>query len=72
MANPAWIAQQLDRMAGGINAGKTRKRNVASVNKVGSNEAELRAAVTARGWRLAQVGQDYVVAPHNYVIRPIV
>jgi len=72
MPNPAWIAQQLDRMAAGIAAGKTRKRNVASIVQQNSSEAELMAAVQARGWRMAQVGEDYVVAPHNYVIRPIV
>jgi stage V sporulation protein SpoVS len=72
MPNPAWVNQQLDAMAAGINAGATRKRKVASVTAVGSNEAELQAAVAARGWRLAQVGNDYVVAPAGYVIRPIV
>ena len=72
MLEPAWITQQLDRMAAGINAGKTRKRNIASLAQVGCSEAEMRTAVLARGWKLAQVGTDYVVAPGTYVIRPIV
>jgi hypothetical protein len=72
MANPGWIQQQLNRMAPGINAGKTRKRAVASVHSVGASETEFIDAVRNRGWRLAQVGDDYVVAPGNYVIRPLV
>ncbi len=72
MANPAWVAQQMNRMANGILQGKTRKRNVASALQQGASENELAAAATARGWRMAQVGEDYVFAPGNYVIRPIV
>lgn len=72
MANPAWVAQQMQRMANGIVQGRTRKRNVDSALQQGTDEAEMAAAAAARGWRMAQVGQDYVFAPGNYVIRPIV
>lgn len=71
MANPSWIAQQLKRMEQGIVSGKTRKRNIASVKGQGILEEELAAAVAARGWKLAQVGNDYIFAPGGYVIRPI-
>lgn len=71
MANPGWVAQQMNRMASGINSGKTRKRAVSSARSVGADEAELAAAAEARGWRMAQIGADYVFAPRNYVIRPI-
>lgn len=72
MPNPAWVAQQMDKMAAGIAAGKTRKRNVDSSLQQNTNEAELAAAARARGWRMAQVGEDFVFAPGNYMIRPIV
>jgi hypothetical protein len=68
----AWLKQQLDKMAKGIKAGKTRRRKVASVHDLGISEATLRSAVAARGWRLAQIGNDYVFAPSGYSIRPIV
>ena len=71
MPNPAWIKQQLDKMAPGIRAGKTRKRNVESVIRQKSNEDELSEAVAARGWKLAQIGNDFVVTPPDYIIRPI-
>jgi hypothetical protein len=67
----AWLTQQLNRMAVGIGNGKTRRRKVASVVAMGITEAQLRQAVTARGWRVAQIGDDYVFAPGNYTIRPI-
>ena len=72
MPSPAWITQQLDKMAAGIKAGKTRRRKVASVQHMKIAEADLATAVKTRGWRLAQIGDDYVVAPGRYAIRPIV
>ncbi len=72
MPNPAWVTQQMDRMKAGIRAGKTRKRNVQSALQQNTDENELAAAARARGWRLAQVGDDFVFAPGNYMIRPIV
>lgn len=59
----AWLNQQLRKMTPGIKAGKTRKRNVDSCKKVGVSEIELKSAVKAKGWRVAQVGDDYVFAP---------
>lgn len=59
-------------MAPGIRAGKTRRRKVASVRKLGIPESDLADAVKIMGWRLAQIGDDYVVAPSEYTIRPIV
>ena len=72
MPNPNWVAQQMNQMAVGIGAGKTRKRNVASSFRQNTNEVELAAAARARGWRMAQIGQDFVFAPGTYTIRPIV
>lgn len=72
MATSAWLTQQLDRMADGIADGKTRRRKVDSVVKLGVTERQLKAAVVARGWRVAQIGEDYVFAPSSYTIRPIV
>lgn len=72
MPNPAWVKQQLDRMVPGIVAGKTRKRNRQSALLQNATEQEMAAAAHARGWRMAQIGNDYVFAPGNYVIRPIV
>lgn len=71
MANPAWVAQQMNEMAPGIAAGKTRKRNVGSCLRQGTNERELAAAANARGWKMAQVGEDFIFAPGDYIIRPI-
>jgi len=68
----AWLTQQLDKMTPGILAGKTRRRKVQSVRDLSVTEAELRRGVTGRGWRVAQIGDDYVFAPGNYTIRPIV
>ncbi len=72
MTNPAWVTQQMDRMDAGIHAGKTRKRNVASAFRQNTDEQELSDAARTRGWRMAQVGDDFVFAPGDYVIRPIV
>ena len=72
MPNPAWVAQQLNKMAPGINAGKTRKRNRQSALLQNATEQEMATAAQVRGWRMAQIGNDYVFAPGNYVIRPIV
>jgi len=72
MANPTWVAQQIAQMAAGVTAGKTRKRNVQSVQNQNATESELAAAAQAHGWRMAQVGNDFVFAPGNYVIRPII
>lgn len=72
MANVKWVKQQLDKMDKGIKAGKTRKRNVESVKTQGVTEKDLADAVRARGWKLAEIGKDYVVAPGDYVIKPIV
>jgi hypothetical protein len=68
----AWLTQQLAKMNRGIRAGKTRRRKVASVQAMGVTEAELSNAVSAKGWRVAQIGEDSVFAPGNYTIRPIV
>jgi hypothetical protein len=72
MPNPAWVTQQMNQMTTGINDGKTRKRNVASVAKQNTDEEELAKAARLRGWKMAQVGDDYVFAPGDYTIRPIV
>ena len=72
MPNPTWVNQQMNRMAAGINAGKTRKRNLASALRQNTDEQELAAATRLRGWRMAQVGDDFVFAPGGYTIRPIV
>jgi len=68
----AWLAQQIQRMKPGIRAGKTRRRKVDSVRDMGVTEAELKEAVRAQGWKVAQIGDDLVFAPGNYTIRPIV
>lgn len=68
----AWHDQQLDKMATGISAGKTRRRKVQSVKKENVTEKILADAVKAKGWKVAQIGDDYVFAPGNYTIRPIV
>ena len=72
MPNPAWVTQQMNAMTAGIRDGKTRKRNVDSAMRQGTDEAELAAAARARGWRMAQVGEDFIFAPGNYMIRPII
>ena len=72
MAINAWLEQQLDRMTDGIHAGKTRRRKIDSFTRLGISERMLRTAVVARGWRVAQIGLDYVFAPPGYTIRPIV
>lgn len=72
MTNPAWVAQQMDRMAPGINAGRTRKRNVGSALRQNTDEQELAKAARNRGWKMAQVGDDFIFTPGDYVIRPIV
>lgn len=72
MPNPTWVNQQMNRMAAGINAGKTRKRNVASVLRQNIDEQELAAAARVRGWRMAQVGDDFIFAPKGYTIWPII
>jgi hypothetical protein len=71
MAN-AWLDQQLDKMVTGISAGKTMRRKVQSVKKENVTEEMIADAVKARGWKVAQIGDDYVFAPGNYTIRPIV
>lgn len=70
MAN-AWVAQQIEKMEPGISAGKTRRRKVASVKRF-ADEDELKSAVVAKGWKLAEVGSDYIIAPGDYTIRPII
>jgi hypothetical protein len=72
MATSAWLEQQLDRMNDGIVAGKTRRRKIESVLRMSVSERQLKAAVVLRGWRVAQIGLDYVFAPPGYTIRPIV
>jgi len=72
MSANAWLDQQLDKMERGIQEGKTRRRKVESVRGMNVDEGLLRSEVSARGWRLAQIGDDYVVAPGGYTIRPIV
>jgi hypothetical protein len=72
MATSLWLTQQLDRMAQGIAEGKTRRRMIGSFRKLGITERELKSAVSARNWRVAQIGDDYVFAPGSYTIRPIV
>ena len=72
MAGNLWLEQQLDRMTDGILDGKTRRRKAASVSNSGVTETELKRAVSRRGWRVAQIGDDYIFAPSGYTIRPIV
>ena len=59
-------------MEKGISAGKTRHREVATIKKLKISEAELKASTRDMGWKLAQVGDDYVFSPGDYSIRPIV
>ena len=66
-----WLEQQLDQMAAGIAEGKTRRRKTGSFARLGVKESEMKRAVLARGWRVAQIGEDYIFAPHGYTIRPI-
>ena len=68
----AWLVQSIAAMKKGISQGKTRRRKVATVRRMNISEAELKAATRQMGWKLAQVGDDYVFAPGNYSIRPIV
>lgn len=68
----AWLTQRLRKMTPGIQAGKTRRRKVQSVRNLSVTEAALKAEVTKKGWKLAHIGDDYVFAPSNYTIRPIV
>ena len=68
----AWLTQQLDRMQFGIGQGKTRKRNVKSIAKMNITEPMIVGEVKQRGWKVAQIGDDFVFAPGNYTIRPIV
>jgi hypothetical protein len=68
----AWLTQQLNRMQLGIGQGKTRRRKVQSMKKMKVTEAMVQAEVKNRGWRVAQIGDDFVFAPGNYTIRPIV
>jgi len=67
-----WLQQHISRMGRDIREGKTRRRRVDSVRRIKVSEAELRTEVRARGWRVAQIGDDFVFAPGNYTIRPIV
>lgn len=71
MANNAWLEQQLDRMEEGLANGKTRRRKMASVKAMGISEKALKAAAHQRGVRVAQIGDDYLFAPANYMIRPL-
>ncbi|OHB70874.1 MAG: hypothetical protein A2V70_17760 [Planctomycetes bacterium RBG_13_63_9] len=68
----AWLKQQLDRMQPGISLGKTRRRKVESTRTSNVNERTIKKEVRERGWKLAQIGLDYVFAPGDYTIRPIV
>ena len=67
----AWLEQSLDTMEPGIRDGKTRRRKVETLQKLGITEADLKAAVDRRKWKVAQVGADYVFSPENYIIRPL-
>lgn len=49
-----------------------RRRKVQSVNKENVTEKMIEDAVKAKGWKVAQTGDDYVFAPGSYTIRPIV
>jgi hypothetical protein len=68
----AWLDAEVKEMRSGIQAGKTRRRNIASCNGQGVTEQMVEAAAKAQGWRVAQVGDDYIFAPKGYIIRPIV
>ena len=73
MATPnAWLTQQLDKMQRGITEGKTRRRKFTSTAKLNVTEEMISAEVKKRGWKVAQIGNDYVSAPGGYTIRPIV
>ncbi len=67
----AWLIQQLKQMRAGISAGKTRRRKVASMQKFKVTEEEMKREATKRGWKVAQIGNDYVFAPSGYTIRPL-
>lgn len=54
----AWLTQQLDRMARGVECGDTRRRSQYWVDKL-CDPRELGAAVASRGWRFALVGRSY-------------
>ena len=72
MTTNAWLTQAFASMEKGISAGKTRRREVATIKKLKISEAELKASTRDMGWKLAQVGDDYVFSPGDYSIRPIV
>ena len=67
----AWLTQQFAAMEKGISEGKTRRRKVATITKLKISEKELKAATLEMGWKLAQVGDDYLFTPGDYSIRPI-
>jgi hypothetical protein len=67
----AWLAQQLKRMTAGIERGKTRRRSVKSVRRMKVTDKQLRLAAKARGWKVAEIGRDFLFAPGDYTIRPL-
>lgn len=67
----AWLDQAITAMEPGISAGKTRRRKVSTIKNLGISEKDLKKAAKDMGWKLAQMGDDYVFTPGNYSIRPI-
>lgn len=67
----AWLDQAFNAMKPGIEAGKTRRRKVETVKKLGISEADLKSAAEKQDMKVAQVGDDYVFTPNSYTIRPL-
>jgi hypothetical protein len=67
----AWLEQSLNAMKPGIDAGKTRRRKVETVRKLGISEVELKSAAEKLDMKVAQVGDNYVFTPSSYTIRPL-
>jgi hypothetical protein len=58
-------------MSAGIKRGKTRRRSVRSLRRMKVSDKQLRLAVKTRGWKVAEIGRDFLFAPGNYTIRPL-
>jgi hypothetical protein len=67
-----WLEQQLNRMAPQIATGQTRRLGVRSCENGYAKEADIAAAVKARGWRVLRIELDYVFVRSGYSIRDIV
>lgn len=67
----AWLDQALGAMKPSIDAGKTRRRKVETVTKMGITETKLKSEAEKQGMKVAQVGDDYLFTPESYTIRPL-